>query len=238
MMSKLKRLILTTLASAIVALPMLTLSVNEAAAGASDRSHIIVSMDRSGSFKNMHGGSVYSSVPDITSYYTSSNKNFIAKTMWVDKDGGNGYWIENGYFEGAGYGCDCYWDGFYYGYADGNGYHERRFTGPDKSIGYAHTHVIKYLGDDIKYWRAAVDGNYTWDIYGYAGDGGQDVGFETNNGSSKINSKTNVSYLRWYEDGSWHDWNTSADIIVSDYYNTGIQVAWNNSSETSAKWWE
>jgi len=212
-----------------------------------DRSHIIVSKERSGWFANMHGGSVSSSVADFTSNWSSTNNSrFILKTMWVSINGNGQDWIENGYFEGADINSN-YHDGFYMAYGITNGstltYSERKVYGPSTTIGTNHTHEIKYLGDSTTYWRSTIDSSYSWDVYGWAGDGTVDVGIESNNSSSTINhtssNKTPVTSLKWYEDDSWHDWNSGAVRITDDYFSTGINSEWTTSgSYTAARWWK
>lgn len=236
--------LLSLIVSASVFIP-----VQNSKAADTDRSHIIVTKERSGWFRNIHGGSVVSAVPDLTSYWSSTNNDrFILKTMWVNINGDENSWIENGYFEGADVSGN-YWDGFYMAYGiynpdnDTLTYTERKVSGPSKAIGTNHTHQIVYLGDSVVYWRSTIDSSYSWDVYGWAGDGSMDVGIEVNNSSSTLNhsssNKTPVSSLKWYEDGSWHDWDSGSEIIISDYFNTGIKVEWTNpNSYTSARWWK
>lgn len=138
-----------------------------------------------------------------------------------------------------------YYDGFYmaYGIIDGSNliYNENYVTGPSKAIGSGHHHHIKYLGDGINYWRSTIDSGYSWDVYGWAGDGTHDAGIEVNNGSSKLNhtasNQTTLSGLQYFEDGAWHNWTTSAKMISEDPFNTGIKVS-QSPGETSAFFWK
>ncbi|MGF7035792.1 hypothetical protein J2T17_006827 [Paenibacillus mucilaginosus] len=231
-------------AAAITLTTLIPVPTPAEASTTSTRSHIIVSMDRSGTLANMHGGYVWSNVPDLTSNWSSTNNGrFILKTEWVNING-NGSWIENGYFEGADMNSQ-YYDGFYMAYGIYNGstltYSEKKVVGPSKTVGSGHHHHIKYLGDSVTYWRSTIDNAYQWDVYGFAGDGSHDVGVEANNSASVFNhtssNKSAVSNLQYYEDGSWKAWNTNAKTIYTDPFNIRVTENWDNTSRTAASWW-
>lgn len=206
------------------------------------RRHYIVSQERAGLGKNLHGASVYSNVPELSSGWNSGTDkfDFILKTMWVtingnqSKDGVIGDFIENGYMSGGGGGLNgAYYKGFYVGWHINGVYSEKYVNGFDTTASTGHVHKIEYLGDDIKYWRVSMNGKSIANIYGWSGDGKADVGFELfGDGDEKLNSKTRIGSLKYMEDGTWYNWNSGAKIIKNA--SNEINVSWVNGY-TSAR---
>ncbi len=200
------------------------------------RTHAVVSFAQSG---NLQGAYMYSTVPDLTSNWsTTNNDRFILKTQWINING-NGSWIENGYFEGASYNGN-YHDGFYmaYGIMNSSGqltsYQENLISGPSKTVGSGHHHHTKYIGNN--YWRSTIDNSYSWDVYGWYGGGTHDVGIEANNSSSTLNhTNTNMTSanMQYYNGTEWKDWTTAATTQIIDPFNIGVKI-YQSPSETSA----
>ncbi|WP_199613827.1 hypothetical protein [Paenibacillus alkalitolerans] len=78
------------------------------------RSYAVGRMDQIGLFESITGGYMYSTVPSVSSGWSSTNyKRFIQKGMWVTINGDpQDSWIESEYREGANYNYE-YMKGFY-----------------------------------------------------------------------------------------------------------------------------
>lgn len=206
------------------------------------RTHSIGSMSRTG-FNNLHGGYIYSTVPDVTSNWSSAaNKRFVQKGMWVTIDGDPNNWIESGYREGAKYNLE-YMKGFYMAYrvvtSGVETYSERSVPfGPTATVGTGYNHKTIYLGDSVLYWRSTIDESYAWDVYGWAGDGSHDAGFETDTSVGHINTTNAITNMQYYEDGTWYPWTSSATFTNNDPYATGFTGSFTTPSHTAATFTE
>lgn len=235
----LRKLQLSLLLLTLVSIFMSTAAFAVPADGAS-RTYSIGRLQRTGA-NNMHGGYMYSTIPDVTSNWTSTyNKRFVQKGLWVNINGDIGNdWIESGYREGAKFNL-TYMKGNYMAYAltDSNGiltYTERAVPfGPTPTVGSSHHYKTIYLGDSTLYWRATIDGTYNWDVYGWAGDGYQDIGFEASTSVATINVGNYITDIQYYEDGTWRSWTSAATMTNTDPYLTGFLGSFTNSTHTNA----